>query len=182
MASFTNSPVSSAERQNIIMKIKPIIRLLGVGALLVISGVSVIGNFWGHKVYLEEKKQKEKNIYLKQLFVRWLYNSQNGIKISDYLEELNIKTIAIYGMSDAGCKLYEELKNSNIVVKYVIDKRMIETDIEVVTIDDDFKEVDIIIVTAIYEYNEIVKELKKKTKSPVISLEQVVYEAESCRI
>ena len=85
-------------------------------------------------------------------------------------------------MSDAGCKLYEELKNSNIVVKYVIDKRMIETDIEVVTIDDDFKEVDIIIVTAIYEYNEIVKELKKKTKSPVISLEQVVYEAESCRI
>lgn len=161
---------------------KRIIRILGIGLLFAISGISVLGNFFGYKIYLEEKKKKEKNICLKQLFVKWLYNVQNGIKISKYLEEMNIKTVAIYGMSDAGYKLYDELKISNIVVKYVIDKRMIDTDIKAVTLDDDLEAVDMIIVTAIYDYNDIIRELKGKTQNQVISLEQVIYEAESCSI
>ena len=71
---------------------------------------------------------------------------------------------------------------SNIVVKYVIDKRMIDTDIKAVTLDDDLEAVDMIIVTAIYDYNDIIRELKGKTQNQVISLEQVIYEAESCSI
>lgn len=154
-------------------------RLCRLGLLASTIGVGVLGNMFWYKAYLEEKKQKEKNVCLKQLFIKWLDNEKNKIKISDYLNEMNIKTIAIYGMSDAGWKLYDELKQSDIVVEYVIDRRMIEADIELVTIDDELKDVDLIIVTAIYDYDEIANDLKKKTQSQVISLEQIIYEAES---
>lgn len=159
---------------------KRIVKYFGFGLLLVTNGISILGNRFWYKAYLEEKKLDEKNLCLKELFIKWHDNIKNKIKISDYLNEINVRTIAIYGMSDAGQKLYEELKGTDIVVEYAIDKRMIESDIKVITIDDDLKKVDMIIVTAIYDYDEIFRELKKRTSNRVISLEQIIYEAEGC--
>ena len=81
-------------------------------------------------------------------------------------------------MSYAGETLIEELSESDITVAYGIDKEAgsLCSDIELVTLEDDLKEVDAVVVTAITFYEEIAEKLEKKLKCPVISLEDILYE------
>ena len=46
-------------------------------------------------------------------------------------------------------------------------------DVEVVTLDDDLKEVDAVVVTAITFFEEIAEKLEKKLECPIISLEDI---------
>ena len=81
-------------------------------------------------------------------------------------------------MSYAGLRLAEELENSNIEIKYGIDKNAeaICSDIDVVTMQDQLTEVDAVVVTPIVFFNEIEKELSEKLDCPIISLEDILYE------
>lgn len=125
-----------------------------------------------------EEKMKEKNRTLLQLFVKWLENRENNKRIDTYLIDLGIHTVAIYGMSDAGQKLYSELKQSDIKVAYAIDRRLIEFDeeLEIVSPDNELEQVDAIIVTAVFDYADIFEMLQSKTECLIISLEQIVNE------
>lgn len=60
-------------------------------------------------------------------------------------------------MSFIGQRLYEELKDTGVEVVYGIDKNSdkIYADIDIVTPEDDLEEVDAIIVTAFYFFDEI---------------------------
>lgn len=149
------------------------------GLLLIcgLCGIYEIGKK-GYRVCTKERTAKEKNRMLMQLFVKWMENREQGKSIASYLEELGIRKIAIYGMSDAGKKLYSELKKSDIDVAYAIDRRYIEFDeqLEIVTLQDSLREVDAIVVTAISEYGDILENLRTKVNCEIISLEQIVYE------
>ena len=125
-----------------------------------------------------ERKEKEKNRAILRMFSKWIQNKHAGKMIESYLREMNFHTIAIYGMSHAGIRLYEELKNTKIKVEYAIDRRAVELedDIRVVSVNEELPKVDVIIVTAIYDFPEIAETLKAKTESLVISLEQIIYE------
>lgn len=145
-------------------------------------GVFVAGGYRLIKFYYsvieKEKKEKEKYKSLFKLMARWLENKGTEKKIASYLEEMDIHTVAIYGMGDAGKRLYDELKNTNVTVKYAIDKKQIEIDgeIEIITLDSDFRAVDAVIVTAINDFSSIAEALKQKTDARIISLEQIIYE------
>lgn len=149
------------------------------GLLLIcgLYGIYEIGEK-GYKAYAKERTAKEKYRMLMQLFVKWMENREQGKSIASYLEKLGIRKIAIYGMSDAGKKLYSELKKSDIDVEYAIDRRYIEFDeqLEIVTLQDSLREVDAIVVTAISEYGDILENLRAKVNCEIISLEQIVYE------
>ena len=88
------------------------------------------------------------------------------------------RSVAIYGMKELGERLYDELENSGIEVCYIIDKNAdsIYADVDVITPDDDLKPVDVIVVTAIYYFDEIEEMLSEKVDYPVISLEDILYE------
>lgn len=81
-------------------------------------------------------------------------------------------------MSYAGETLVEELKDSNIEVKYGIDKNAdsMYIDVDVLTIEDDLESVDAIVVTAITFFDEIEEKLSEKMDCPIISLEDILYE------
>ena len=81
-------------------------------------------------------------------------------------------------MSYVGDRLIEELKVSNIVVASGIDReaKALNMDVEVVTLDDDLKEVDAVVVTAITFFEEIAEKLEKKLECPIISLEDILFE------
>ena len=81
-------------------------------------------------------------------------------------------------MSYVGERLIEELKVSNIEVAYGIDReaKALNMDVEVVTLDDDLKEVDAVVVTAITFFEEIAEKLEKKLECPIISLEDILFE------
>lgn len=124
----------------------------------------------------EKKVDKFKSYY--NLLLQWLEIKQEGKNLVSYFEENNYKKIAIYGMGELGNRLYEELKGTEIEVKYAIDKNAENTysELDVYTIDEQLEEVDAVVVSAIFAFDEIEKELSDKVDCPIISLEDVVYE------
>ncbi len=77
-----------------------------------------------------------------------------------------------------GRSLYRELENSDVIVKYAIDKKasQMNSEINIISPDEELPEVDIIIVTSIYYFNEIYNYLDSKTDIPVVSFEDVLFE------
>ena len=116
-----------------------------------------------------------------ELFImmnQWIKVKQEGKSLANYLEEKGYFNIAIYGMSDAGQRLYEELNGTSIKIEYAIDRRTVDVaeNIPIVSLDNVLHKVDAIVVTAIYDFPEIVKLLQNKTQDYIISLEQIIYE------
>ncbi len=130
------------------------------------------------------KKIRRKDDGLKKVhelymaFDQWLSIRQEGKTLVEYFREHDYKTVAIYGMKELGEHLYEELKGSDVEVRYVIDKNAdtIYADVDVVTPDEVLEPVDVIVVTAIYYFDEIEDMLSEKVDYPVISLEDILYE------
>lgn len=119
----------------------------------------------------------DKHFALFLMMNQWIKVKQDGKSLAEYLEKKGYKNIAVYGMSYAGKTLVNELKNSKIQVIYGIDKNKdfgySETD--VVSLDDELKEADAVIVTAITFFDEIEEKLSKRMDCPVISLEDILY-------
>jgi len=125
-----------------------------------------------------QRNMSEKHLALFLMMNQWVAVKQEGKNLADYFDKQGYKSIAIYGMSYVGERLFEELKGSNIQVQYGIDKNAdnIYMDVDIVTMEDELKPVDAIIVTPIFFFDEIEEELSKKTDCPIISLEDVLYE------
>lgn len=123
-----------------------------------------------------EKVDKFKTYY--NMLNQWLLLKQEGKSLEDYFIESNIKTIAIYGMGEMGNRLYDELKNSKVEVKYAIDKEAesIYSELDVRKLEDGMPFVDAVIVTAVFAFEDIKNELASSVDYQIISLEDVVYE------
>jgi len=129
------------------------------------------------KALMEWKILAQKHLFMFQIMNRWMELKQKDIHIGEYLQKKGYQHIAIYGMSFIGRRLYEEL-SKNLVIEYAIDQNAenICTDIYICLPNDDLKEVDAIIVTAVMCFNEVKGMLHKKIKSPVLSIENIIDE------
>lgn len=112
------------------------------------------------------------------LMERWMTIHEEGRTIADILAARNFHTIALYGLGKIGKHIISELDGSDIVILYCIDraKSGIYHKIHIKKPEDDFPEVDAVVVSAIYDFDEIESMLKEKTGCPVISLEEILYE------
>lgn len=119
-----------------------------------------------------------KNDAILKLFSRWMNLKQEGKNLSEYFVENGYRTIAIYGMHYLGECLLEELRDSGIEVRYVIDKNAdkVYSDVTVYTPEAALPEVDVVIVTAFYFYPKIVDKLCRVVDCPIISIADIVYE------
>ena len=120
----------------------------------------------------------DKHLALFLMMNQWVRVKQNRENISSYFEKNDYKEVAIYGMSYVGETLLNELKNTEIKIAYGIDKNAegIYSEINIVSPDEELKEVDAIIVTSIYYIDEIKDMLSKKVSCPIISLGDILYE------
>lgn len=145
-----------------------------VGAAAGAAGSSYFGSKQVEKK--AEKVDKFKGYY--NMLNQWLILKQEGKCLCEYFKANGYQTIAIYGMGEMGNRLYEELKKSDIEVKYAVDKNAASTysELEVIEPEDDFAPVDVIVVTATFAFEEIEEELSERVDFPIISLEDVVYE------
>ena len=109
---------------------------------------------------------------------QWVKVKQDTRNLSEYFIKYGYKKIAIYGMGRAGNTLINELRSTEIMVAYGIDKRadLLYADIDIVSIDDTLAEVDAVVVTAITFYDEIEEQLSKKISCPIISLEDILFD------
>ena len=122
-----------------------------------------------------ELKNRYKQYY--NMLNQWLGLKMDNQNLSQYLMEKGYKQVAIYGMGELGNRLWEELKNTDIDVSYAIDQNPVinYSNLKIITKDTAIPDVDAIIVTVPYAYDEIKKELETKTDCPILSLEEVVY-------
>lgn len=130
---------------------------------------------------IEEKKEFGNKMHeFYNLLIRWLVLRQQGKTLDKYFKSNGYKTVAIYGMKELGECLFYELKDTDIQVKYAIDKAIKETSmgLKIVTPQENMEEVDIIVVTAVHYFDDIEIELSNYTDIPVVSLEDVIYETD----
>lgn len=125
---------------------------------------------------MRNNEEKMKEFY--DVLTRWIRMRSPGHQIESYLLDKGVKKVAIYGMKELGEILYDELKETSIEVAYAIDRdaEYIFSDLEVVSPEDELKDVDAVIVTAIHYYSEIAENLEKKLKCPILCIEDVIYE------
>lgn len=146
--------------------------LLGAAAGAGVLGVKM------NKTIDEKQSMSNKHLTLFKTMNQWVRVKQEGKNLSEYFEKNGYKNIAIYGMSFVGETLVYELENTNTNVLYGIDKnaKNLYLDIDIVEPDDDLKEADVVVVTAVTFFDEIEELLSDKVQCPIISLEDVLYE------
>ncbi len=146
-----------------------------IGAIAGFAGSSYLGN--KQVAQKAEKVDKFKGYY--NMLNQWLVLKQEGKSLEKYFTDNGYKTVAIYGMGEMGNRLYDELKGTSVTVKYAVDKNAASTysELDVIDPEDDFEEVDAIVVSAIFAFDEIEEMLSDKVDFPIVSLEDVVYEA-----
>lgn len=113
-----------------------------------------------------------------KLMDKWLTLKEKGVSMSNYLLSKGIKTVAIYGYGYLGRHLYNELKDSCISVKYIIDKNdfRLRGSCPVYHLKDCLPEVDAIIVTPSGQYCNIKKDIMRYVNYQVLSLEHILVE------
>lgn len=148
--------------------------MFGLGSVLGVLGMARLCE----RALLNENKRAERYILNFGVSCDWIGLFQSGDKIIKYFENNNINEIAIYGMGELGKRLYNELENSGINIKYVIDRdnKKWSGNTEIYLPQDDLPEVSAIIVTPILDYEDIKVELNRKLKAEVISLKTIIYE------
>ena len=143
-----------------------------------VAGAVGSGYLAGKKVNQKTAKvDKFKSYY--NMLNQWLSLKQEGKSLEKYFVDNGYKIIAIYGMGEMGNRLYDELKDSKeVTIKYAVDQNAASafSELEVRDTEDELEEVDAIIVTAIFAFDEIEKQLSESASFPIISLEDVVYE------
>lgn len=142
-----------------------------------VIGAGTIGQIAGKSIK-EARELSEKHLALFLMMDRWVEVKQEGKNLVSYFEKNGYKEIAIYGMSYAGKRLFSELKESEIIVKYGIDQKADEiyADIDILNVGDDLPSVDAIIITPVFFFDSIEEKLSEYVSCPLISLEDVLYE------
>ncbi len=140
-------------------------------------GAGTIGKITGETLN-KTKNMSNKHLSLFLMMNQWVKVKQEGKNLASYFEKNGYQKIAIYGMSYAGETLINELKGSDVIIAYGIDKNAdsIYADVDLVSMNDDLETVDVVVVTAITFFDEIEEQLSEKMDCPILSLEDILYE------
>lgn len=127
-----------------------------------------------------EKLNSELNKYTDNYLMvsHWLQMKNNGGSVAAYFNKMGYKRIAIYGMAELAVRLCEDLNGTDVEVVYGIDRdacNSVSAIQEVYAPDDELPQVDVIIVTPFYAYDNIKDMLEKKISCPITSIENIVW-------
>ena len=111
---------------------------------------------------------------------QWMLLRENSVSIGEYLYQKGIHKVAIYGMGMLGLHLVKELENSPVEIHCGIDRAAEELHqtFPLVTPGEPIGEVDAIIVTPVYAFDEIYTTLQTKYHSKILSLMELINDAE----
>lgn len=134
------------------------------------------GNINNSKM-IQLKKNCDKFEKYLNLFDEWISLKEEGKKVSDYLKFKGYEKVAIYGYGIFGRHLLHELQNDGVDVVCVVDKRKdrYSLNVPVYFPDDIATQIDCMIVTSYYYFNEIVREFGE-VHYDIISFEQIIQE------
>lgn len=144
----------------------------------------VVGNILGKKSALKDasvayKKASHREELFEGLYRQmneWFAQEQKGNTLVKYLEKNNYNRIAIYGMGDAANRVYDSVKESRIEVVYEADTaRSFYSDAPLLTLEDEFPQVDLIIATDFFSFEGVKEKLEQKGKCDVKLLQDIIF-------
>lgn len=162
------------------MKSKRSVFLYVVGMAACVITTFLMARRYYARLLKSKEKRINKFVGYFNLFDQWFSLKEEGKSIDDILIGKGYKNIAIYGMGVMGNHLYNELKNGKVSVEYCIDRNYskILSEIDVVDISEDLDYVDAIVVTPVFEYEEIKSKLSAMIDYDIISLNDLLFDDE----
>lgn len=142
-----------------------------------------IGFFLGGKMLVsminDYKWKMKRNLSNMMLFNDWLHFIYIGGSFEEYLLAQSYKNIMIYGNGYIGKRFLEALSKTDIEVVAIMDKQInsLNTNEKMIGIESNIPNVDCIVVTPVYYYDEIYDMLKKRTGIPIISIQDILEKA-----
>lgn len=122
---------------------------------------------------IQNKYNRERHI--SRVLDKWLsINDREKVWITAFKN----KKLAVYGYGLLGKHLIAELERNHIIPEFIIDRNPnIKSQYSVYDIGDDWPDIQLIVVTAIYDYGNVFKLIKKKRpQTEVVSLEHIILE------
>ncbi len=143
------------------------------------AGAAAVRKFSQQKVEVKDKKvDKFKSYY--NMLNQWLTIRQEGGSLSEYFDKNDFVKIAVYGLGEMGSRLIDELKGTKTEIVYGIDKNIENAfsgvqvySLENVPMDE---KVDVVVVTAVFAFDEIKEQLENVFDCDIISLRDVIFE------
>lgn len=150
----------------------------------IIAGVMSIASFTagfvlGGKILVkminEYKRRMEHNYSNMILFNDWLEFLYSGGSIEQYFHDNRYKKIMIYGNGYIGKRLKQALTDSEIEVAAVMDRSAVaDGNSMIIGTDSEIPDVDCIVITPIYYYDDIYAMLREKSNVPIASIQAVI--------
>lgn len=149
------------------------------GVLGVIAGATggiAVSKSIAEKSKSQQMKKIEKFRTYYNVLNQWLFVKQEGKSLEDYFVKAGYNNIIIYGMGEIGNRLFKELEECSVNVKYCMDADtpVIDCNKKIVP-EDSIEGVDVVVVTAMFAFDEIQAKLGKIVDCPILSLEEVVF-------
>lgn len=138
------------------------------------------GFFFGGKALVgminSDKMRAERNLSNMMLLNDWMEFQYAGGRIERYFHERGYKKIMIYGNGYVGQRLFQALKQTDVDVVAVMD-RMNPSDFDaegiLIGTDSEIPDVDCVVITPVFYFDEIYQALRGKTEQEIISIEEL---------
>lgn len=114
------------------------------------------------------------------IYAKIINSKDKGLGLSEKLESMGVKTIAVYGKGTLGDLVGNELENSSIHIAYYIDKYVQEDTykgVPIFSLDtvSEMKPVDLILVTPVHLFNYIIRDLYLEGRDEkILSLKELI--------
>lgn len=121
---------------------------------------------------VEMEKKWQKSVMFYWILTRWMDWKIKGKCTADVLLKENWYKIAVYGYAELGQLLCRELFGTKVHISYLLDKKVKDTginDLPVYIPQEGLPCVDAVVVTAVYYFDEIKKELSQMGYQNIIS-------------
>lgn len=153
---------------------------INIFIISVLSGIAGIIYGKRSKITVLQKAYKACDKYKSYyaMLNQWLVLKHLGKSLTEYFLNENYLRIGIYGMGEMGRRLIDELDFSKVKIEYVIDRSedMKIEGVNFVSLEYAEDNIDAIIVTAVFAFDEIKNEISQRLTCPIISLEDIIYE------
>lgn len=109
-----------------------------------------------------------------------LFVNLKAIQVEEYARKKGYNTIAVYGYGVFGKKFIDFMQNTKIEIAYTIDenaKAFTESNMDLFSMEDELEAVDVVIVSAVFAFDEIKKKLLKKINCEIIALDSFLGES-----
>lgn len=149
--------------------------IAGTAGIAGIAGIAA-DRFCVRKVLEQKRAELEKSKGNLMVLSEWMAFYRRGMTMEKVLAGKGYSAVAIYGMGVLGSQLYQELEGSVIRVRYIMDRTAIRGvyQSEVCGIETELKETDAVIVTPVYQFEEIKEEIQKRNHVPVLALRELL--------